>query len=207
MAQANVRVKDKATAGKGAPTNPPAPEHMNFDDFLLWAERQDGRWELHDGRPVRKHDPARGQAERFGHLTIKGEIYIALKHAVKQAAEKKCEALPDGATVKIDDQHGYEPDAVVYCGERADRDSLVVPDPVIVVEVLSPSTAQKDLSDKLDDYFSLESVRHYLVIDPDSEKIWHYHREAGHIAVMRVSGPQLTLTPPGLTVDLSEIFS
>ena len=184
------------------PLSPP----LTFDEFMQWYEHQEGHWELHDGRPVRKHDPARGQVERAGHVRTKLEIVLALRTAIQQAPVQ-CEALTDGIMVKINDQKGYEPDALVYCGERIDRDSLVAPAPVILVEVLSPSTAQKDLSDKLEDYLSLESVQHYLVLDPQSEKVWHYYRETDHIALNPVTDRQLFLQPPGITVDLSDVFA
>ena len=62
-------------------------------------------------------------------------------------------ALPDGMTVRIDDVTAYEPDALVYCGTKLPPSAVEVPNPVIVVEVLSPSTRHIDLSAKLADYF------------------------------------------------------
>ncbi|MCF6200351.1 MAG: Uma2 family endonuclease [Hyphomicrobiaceae bacterium] len=52
-----------------------------------------------------------------------------------------------------------------------------MPDPLIIVEVLSPSTAYKDVGDKLAHYFKLASVAHYLIIDPKNSHIMHYFRE------------------------------
>ncbi|MGH6674553.1 MAG: Uma2 family endonuclease [Xanthobacteraceae bacterium] len=69
-------------------------------------------------------------------------------------------------TVRIDDHTAYEPDALVYCGARLSRGSMIVAAPVIVVEVLSPATAHTDTSAKLIGYFKVPSVMHYLVLDP-----------------------------------------
>ena len=56
-------------------------------------------------------------------------------------------------TVRIDETTAYEPDAVVYSGEKIARSAVEVPNPLIVVEVLSPSTRQVDVSIKLAGYF------------------------------------------------------
>jgi Uma2 family endonuclease len=55
----------------------------------------------------------------------------------------------DSAVVKIDAKSSYQPYVMVYCGEPVSGDELVIPNPVIVVEVLSPGNAIMDLRDKL----------------------------------------------------------
>ncbi len=42
----------------------------------------------------------------------------------------------------------------------------MIPAPVVVVEILSPGTKTVDTTKKLEGYFKLASVRHYLIIDP-----------------------------------------
>jgi Uma2 family endonuclease len=96
----------------------------------------------------------------------------------------------------------------VYCGQRLPADSLVVPNPVIIVEVLSPTTMHTDTSAKLIGYFKLPSVQHYLIVDPDTCAVEHHSRAAGGI----VSGHTVTsgtiqLDPPGLSVAVSEFFA
>ena len=184
----------------------PPPQKMTVDEFMKWYETAEGRWELHDGVPVRKHDPAKGQSERIAHLEVKFKIARILDDALRKA-KRSCFMLPDGASVRINEQTHYEPDALVYCGERLDKGAIIVPDPVIIVEVLSPGTRGKDLTDKLKDYFTLPSVAHYLVLDPERETIMHYFRETDHLGLRHVTGPHLALEPPGLTIDLEELFS
>jgi Uma2 family endonuclease len=59
----------------------------------------------------------------------------------------------------------HEPDAVVHCGGKLPDDAVTVPDPlIIIVEVLSPSTSASDRAWKLQEYFRLPSLRHYLMI-------------------------------------------
>lgn len=180
-------------------TQPPA--RMNFDEFMAWYKQQEGHWELHDGVPVRLHDPARGQVEQAGHVRAKHRIVRSLEDAIARAG-CDCEALGDGMSVKIDDNVSYEPDALVYCGPLVEDDALVVPNPVIIVEVLSPSTAYKDTSDKLVDYFRLPTVEHYLVIDPKNGLVTHHFRDGRHVSQRAVHGNKLQLTPPGIMVEL-----
>jgi Uma2 family endonuclease len=70
----------------------------------------------------------------------------------------------------------FEPAALVVCPAPADLNTLEIPNPVIVVEVLSPSTAADDHGVKLDGYFSLGSVNHYLILDPDRRVMIHHRR-------------------------------
>jgi Uma2 family endonuclease len=68
-----------------------------------------------------------------------------------------------GPKVEIAAQAAFEPDVVVICGEVPE--GLLVPGPLIVVEVLSSSTRDRDLTVKLADYASLPSVPHCLLIE------------------------------------------
>ena len=115
-----------------AATTNPSAKKLTFDQFMRDYETAPGHWELHDGVPVRKHDPAKAQAEQFGHIDSKAEIFLALRAAIRNA-RLNCRAVTDGATVKINETTGYIPDALVYCGERADKTALQAPDPVIIV--------------------------------------------------------------------------
>jgi Uma2 family endonuclease len=86
--------------------------------------------------------------ERAVHARRKARIWRALSDAV-DAAGLPCEALPDGMTVKIDEHTAYEPDALVHCDKALADDAVLVPAPVTVVEVLSPSTTTRDTGTKL----------------------------------------------------------
>jgi Uma2 family endonuclease len=83
-----------------------------------------------------------------------------------------------------------------------------VPEPVIVVEVASPSTRKIDASLKLTGYFSLPSVHHYLIVDPDGPPIIHHRRQAdGTILTTIVHDGVLILAPPGIDVGVADIFA
>ncbi|HJY17125.1 MAG TPA: Uma2 family endonuclease, partial [Xanthobacteraceae bacterium] len=79
--------------------------------------------------------------------------------------------------------------------------------PVIVVEVLSPSTRHIDAQIKLAGYFRLSSVMHYLVIDPDKPLVLHHARNAdGTILTRIVSDGMIGLDPPGIEIAVGDIY-
>ena len=114
----------------------------------------------------------------------------------------------DGLTVRIDATTAFEPDALVYCGARADPDAVEISDPVIVVEVFPPSTRTFDSGHKLSGYFRVPSVIHVLMVDTVKRLIIHHRRGAGDLIETRiVADGALDLTPPGLGVPLAELFA
>lgn len=181
------------------------PEKMTVEQLMQWSQTREGKWELHNGIPVRKHDPARGQAERIEHIEAKLEVVLAMRQAIDKTG-CPCHALTDGVTVPITDSLSYIPDALVYCGKKLDGKSLAVPNPVILVEVLSPSTAWKDVSTKLTDYFTLDSVHHYLILDPARSSLMHHYRDGNIIKACTVNTDDLVLDPLGITLDVKSIF-
>ena len=70
----------------------------------------------------------------------------------------------------------FEPDASVVCGPPRSDETIDIDNPIIVVEVLSPSTAAIDHGRKLSGYFSLPSVEHYLILDPERRVVIHHKR-------------------------------
>jgi Uma2 family endonuclease len=173
---------------------------MTVDEYLAWAEGRPGRYELYAGT-VYAMAP-----ERAAHAKTKFAAQIALLAAIRRA-NVPCHVLPDGMTVRIDRETAHEPDALVYCGNELPGSVLEVPDPVILVEVLSRSTRHVDAAAKLSGYFSLPSVRHYLMLDPDKRIVIHHVRgEDDLIATRIVREGALRLEPPGIEITLTEIF-
>jgi Uma2 family endonuclease len=173
---------------------------MTVDDFLAWAATQEGRWELFDGVPVAM------SPERAIHGRVKLRVANALERAI-EAAGLPCQALLDSVAVRIDRHRSYQPDALISCGDAVSDDALEAPDPIAVVEVLSPSNAMKDLRDKLVGYFHVRSIVHYLIVDPDDRLVIHHARGSEAIATRIVrDGSSLKLDPPGLEMAVGEFF-
>ena len=108
----------------------------------------------------------------------------------------------------MDETTAYEPDALVYCGQKVAPTALEIPNPVIIVEVLSPSSKRIDVSLKLAGYFRLPSVAHYLIVDPTQPSIIHHARGSGDTILTRiVTDGTITLDPPGLELAVADIYS
>ena len=173
---------------------------MSVDQFLAWAEGQPGRYELADGM-VHAMAP-----ETAGHAERKAAVYAALSAGIR-ARGLNCHALPDGMTVRIDEITAYEPDALVYCGRKISPSSIQVPNPLIVVEVLSPSTSRVDALSKLAGYFRVSSIQHYLIVDPNQPLIIHHARADRDALITRIiSLGTISLDPPGLVLELADIY-
>ena len=118
-----------------------------------------------------------------------------------------CEVFTDGMTVPIDPHTAYEPDAVIQCGEPIPPDQMMVLAPIVVVEVLSPSTAHTDTSAKLVGYFKVPSVHHYLVVDPDARTVANHIRSTnGTIEARTLATGRLRLDPPAMEFAVADLF-
>jgi Uma2 family endonuclease len=175
-------------------------ERMTVNEFLAWADRQPQRWELFDGIATAM------PPERVIHGDTKYRVARTFDQAIAKA-RVPCRFVLDSAAVRIDARNSYQPDVLVYCGEPLSADALEVPNPVIVVEVLSPGNAMTDLRDKLQGYFCVASIQHYLVVDPDKRLVIHHARGQDDVVGTRiVSDGNLALDPPGLTLAVAELF-
>jgi Uma2 family endonuclease len=135
--------------------------------------------------------------ERWADARLKARIWRALDREITQAG-LPCEAAPDGMTGEIDDDTDYEPDALVNCGPPIPDDASAAPNPVVIVEALSPATASVDTGAKLADYFRLASVQHYMLVRPSRREIVHHRRTAGGILTRIVTEGAILLDPPGI---------
>lgn len=177
-------------------------QRMTLDEFLAWARgRPAGRYELVDGEVIEM--PAEGGRQNV----VKGEVYVALREAVA-AAGLACNVFTDGMTVRIDKHQGREPDASVTTGPVADLDATEIVDPLVVVEVTSPSSVARDTEDKLIDYFSVASIQHYLIVNPDAKAVVQHRRDAGgQIITFIVRSGAIQLDPPGISISADRILA
>ena len=173
--------------------------------------KEAGKFELWDGEVIVKHGPV-GQmnAERSQHWDVKGAAYRALHNAIKRAGVALLRRSNPRRQPQVIQQQARGAGLVgLLRREAAARDVLEVPNPLIVVEVLSPAPAddgpRRQAAGLL---FALPSLNHYLVIDPDRRLLIHHKRGLGDAIETRiVSAPSLRLDPPGLDLDLAEVLA
>jgi Uma2 family endonuclease len=176
--------------------------HMSRDEHRRWAAAQPkGRFERIDSLV------AAMAPERVSHTDRKALAWLALRRAVA-AAGLPCDVYADGPTVGVDD-NDFEPDAVLRCGELLPPEATVVPDPVVIVEVLSPTTRGGDLTRKLVPYFRRPSVRHYPIVWADRPQVVHHrHRdESPGIDTPMLTAGEIRLDPPGVSITVEQVYA
>ena len=187
----------------------PKPLRMTADEFIAWAlEQPSGRYELAAGEVIAM------APERAAHALVKLAAAQALQEAAA-AAGLPCQVFPDGMAVRIDEGTVYEPDASLRCGPKLAGDEVELPDPMVLVEVLSPSSRAQDSGAKLEAYFRLPSVRHYLIVNTATRTVIHHARGAagsgGPIATRihggEGAGGELRLDPPGIVLRPADFFA
>jgi Uma2 family endonuclease len=175
---------------------------MSRAEYRRWAEAQpSARFERIEGLVVAM------APERLGHADRKALVWLALRRAIA-AAGLPCHVYPDGVTVEVD-ENDFEPDAILRCGDTLPDDAVSVPDPLVVVEVLSPSTRSVDLSRKMVSYFRVPSVRHYLIFWADRPQVIHHRRrdEDDGIDTRVLTAGDIRLDPPGVSITVEEIYA
>jgi Uma2 family endonuclease len=178
---------------------------MTVGDFLAWTEEQagDARYELVAGVPVRLMAPT-----NIRHAQIQYNAGQALRRAIEEAT-LPCRVYDAGPGVAV----GHEgdecriPDVVVTCAATIDESARLVPEPVIVVEVASPSTRLADVNDKVEFYGGITTVRHYLVIEQDRRRVVYHGRGPGGGLEPRIlRGGEIALDPPGIRLALDVLY-
>jgi Uma2 family endonuclease len=180
----------------------PAP--MTVAEFLRWHEDRDEteQYELEDGVPVLM------APERLEHATAKAWAWRALQDAADSAG-LPCQAYVDGPMVPIAADRAYQSDAVMRCGPPLPPDSTLIPDPLVLVEVVSPNSGRQDRVMKLEGYFILPSVRHHLVVLLARRRVIHHRRaDAAAVIETRILGEEaeIVLDPPGFALPVAALL-
>lgn len=139
---------------------------MTLEEFYAWAETQEEPYEFVDGEPV----PLFPEQDENGVIRAMAagtadhhQIQFNAGKAIDARRPAGCSVLT-GARIRTGEQRSRDPDVVMACGWR-EKGLREVPDPVLVVEILSPSTADHDRGQKLDEYRLLPSLREIWFVD------------------------------------------
>jgi len=124
----------------------------------------------------------------------------------EQLRGRRCRAYDSNARVRIAESgNAYYPDASVVCGSlELDADQLSMLNPSVLVEVLSPSTAAYDTTDKLADYSRIAGLSHVVHVHHDVRRVDVYTRQGEAFTVATFGAgevAQLSLVDVGLSVD------
>ena len=167
-----------------------------FEEFLDWDHAQDTKHELIDGVPM----AMTGGSE--GHSVIQVNILTSLSIKLRGGP---CRPFGSDLAMKTGVRNGRYPDVTVDCGPR-NATNRAVPNPVVVFEILSPSTQGEDRTVKLWEYNELRSVAHYVLVEQSAPLIYLYSRgETGdfRLRAQEVEGLEGVVELPAIQVSLS----
>lgn len=103
------------------------------------------------------------------HSLIGGNAFVALRH---RANPRGCTTHgPDLYVRRQDDKtSAMLPDAYVRCGSPLPKGQHFASDPVVIVDVLSPTTTRYDRGEKLQRYFKFDTVQHVIILYQDEHR-------------------------------------
>ncbi|MFL6335181.1 MAG: Uma2 family endonuclease [Pyrinomonadaceae bacterium] len=148
--------------------------YYSLEEYFALERTSDARFEYWDGELVCMSGGSRT------HYRISANIHFALARDLRGG---RCQAFTGDAPIWTPTLPPYRyPDASVACGELEYRnknglDALV--NPVLVVEVLSPSTAARDEGPKFVAYQAVPALREYLLVSQEEPHVTHYTRLEG----------------------------
>ncbi len=173
---------------------------MSPDQFLDWRQDQPGRWELDSGVPIQM---MAGAKQRHDQVVI--NLIVTLAGRLKGGP---CRPWSADIAVRIPAGNVRQPDVTIDCGpvRGSALDSTA---PTVVFEVLSPSTRTFDQIRKVDEYKTVPSMRHIVLIDPDRPRVlvWSRADAGGGWADVEVTAPEASVSLTAIAeLTIAEIY-
>ena len=143
-----------------------------------------------------------GGSERHNLIAANTIISIGV-----QLRNRPCRVYPSDLKVRVpSSKRFFYPDVSVICGETrfADDERDVILNPVLIVEVLSESTAAYDRGKKFLSYQQIESLQEYLLISQDEAIIEHYIRQSNDTWLYaKAIGLEETIILPSIECEIA----
>jgi Uma2 family endonuclease len=158
---------------------------MNVAEFLEWEGRQELRYEF-DGAEVEAM-----VGGTLAHAAILRNLAIVVGGALRG---KPCQFYGSELKLSVSGRIRY-PDGMVLCVPAA-ASATFVTEPTVIFEVLSDSTAMKDMTVKNDEYRAIPSVRRYVLLEQERVAALVFAREGEEWLGRRLVGPDAILDMP-----------
>ncbi len=178
---------------------PPATA-FSFADYLAW---EDGQLEKHEF--VRGEYLAMAGARRI-YVTVSGNLFAGFKIHLRGTP---CRTYMADMKLRVEAaDSGFYPDVMVSCDARDYTADLYLRHAVLVVEVLSDSTAAYDRGDKFADYRKLPSLQEYAIVDIAARRVECFRRNAdNHWVLYDFTGDaECEFASIGLSMPLAAVF-
>jgi Uma2 family endonuclease len=169
-----------------------AKKLMTVEEFLDWEPEDDRHYELIDGVPVAHAAPSPD------HGSVAANFCIELSAAIR-AKKLPCRAeVTTGVQpVRRARWNYFEPDVVVRCGSSRQRPA----DPVVVVEIVSPSNRERDTLRKIAGYKSVPSIVAISLAEQDEHLCHIQQRSGGKWVAEELTGPEAMVRIEALGIE------
>jgi Uma2 family endonuclease len=154
----------------------PQPKHTGYtiEDWKSW----EGRWELIKGVAY-DMTPAPSVAHQRVSTRLSAALFVALEEGKRNSGSGDCEVFHAPIDLFLPGEESvYQPDLLVVCDPTKVTEHGIVGAPDLVVEILSPSTGNRDMTRKRWSY-EAAGIPEYLIVDPDERVAVLLHLEAG----------------------------
>jgi Uma2 family endonuclease len=169
---------------------------MSLAQFLAWEQRQEQKFEFDGTRPVAM------TGGTLAHGLIQRNLAISIGGRLRG---KPCVYCGNDVKIAVAGSIRY-PDGFVFCAELPPR-GTVVREPVVIFEVLGPSTAGVDHITKNHEYAATPSVQRYVILTQDRIGATVFARNgsdwSGHILLADAT---LNLPEIGIELPLTELY-
>jgi Uma2 family endonuclease len=137
------------------------------------------------------------------HATIKGNVFATLRARLQG---RPCRVFVESLKV-VTDVASHYPDVVVTCSPVQPSDDQIR-EPVVVVEVLSRTTADRDQSAKWVGYQDIPSLQHYVLVAQESRRAELFTRadDGWHLRIIRAPRSKGELSAISVELTLDEIY-
>jgi len=180
---------------------PALKPRMTAEDYLEWEAAQTERHDFVDGEVY----AMAGADER--HVTAAMNMAFALR---QHLAGTPCRTFMADMKVRpAGKSNFFYPDVIVTCSEGDRKNPLIKKEPVLIVEVLSPSTAAYDRGDKFSHYRRIAQLKEVVFVELDSRRIDVFRRGADGLFVLHPfeRGDDVRLDSVDLTLTEEQIFA
>jgi Uma2 family endonuclease len=140
---------------------------MTEEEFAAFDLRAREKYQLIAGKVVKM------PGSSLEHNLIQADLTFEVNLALRTLGSV-CDVLGSDQKVAVAPQTIYYPDLIIVCGAPLTDEHNALTNPVVIFEVLSPSTERDDRTDKFTDYQRIESLLHYVLVEQDRPAMTHY---------------------------------
>ena len=172
---------------------------MTREEFFAWAEAQEGRFEFDGIQPV----AMTGGSNRHGLIADNLRLELGLR-----LRGSRCRSMgSDGGGVATIGNRVRYPEAAVTCSPIPELERLV-PEPVVVLEVVSPSSARIDQVLRLREYHAVPTITRYVLVEQGGAALTVHarqHDEPWTTAAL-IAGDVLALPEIGIEIPVDALY-